>query len=373
MGVSQNTNNRITGGKMIVHIFQYKLYTKGFVDFINQVYNPKDHLFVIYGKCPNDSFKVNDYPNVRFVPSLNNMDESIRDAIRSSIKVIIHSNNIEITRLLFREPGLLKKSYIIFWGFDIYCYRSKSAGIKQFLIQALQKYQIRNVYGIGVLAQNDQQVLRDLIPGIKGRFFNAAYIQTTNYDKLYELRKKPKSKRPVKLMLGNSASETNCHFEIIDRLSKYASEDILIYCPLSYGSKEYAEKVADYGKKVFGEKFVPLTQLMPLESYWEVLSDCRIGFYNNDRQQAMGNISIMLSQGAKVYIRTDTSMWEKYQQMGYDVYDISEIGKLEWDRVQKISEESKKKNSERYDASVSLERKKKIWDVIFLDKNGEEI
>lgn len=353
---------------MIVHIFQYKLYTKGFIEFINKMYDPKKHAFIVYGKCPNDAFKVPTCSNVRFVSALSSIDRSTKKLIQTSDKVIIHSNNIEITKLLFMKPRIMRKSYIIFWGFDIYCYRNKPKSVKQFLWQTLQKYQIRNVHGLGVLAKKDQQILCELLPGIKGTFFDAAYMQTTRFDRLYELRKMEKSIHPVKIMLGNSASETNRHFEIMDQLKDYAAEDILIYCPLSYGSKEYATKVIEYGKRIFGEKFVALTELMPLEAYWEILSDCRVGLYNNDRQQAMGNISTMLSQGAKVYIRTDTSMWEKYHQMGYDIYDISQVGDVDWNNIITIGEDSVRKNAACYDSLISLDGIKKVWDKIFEDK-----
>lgn len=353
---------------MIIHLFPYKLFTRGFIEFVNQIYEPTEHLFIIYGECPNENFKVEAYDNVRFITAVNSIDKHTKKLIKKSDKLILHTNNIEITKLLLKNPCLLNKAYIIFWGFDIYCYRNKPNGVKQYLWQTLQKYQIRNVHGLCVLAKKDQQVLRDLVHGIKGAFFDAAYMNTVDYNKRNELRSKKKSTNPVKIMMGNSASETNHHLEIIEQLKLYADEDILIYCPLSYGSKEYSAKVIEHGKRYFGDKFVALTELMSLEEYWELLSDCRVGLYNNDRQQAMGNISIMLSQGAKVYIRTDTSMWDKFHQLGYDVYDISQVGDVDWNDIIALSEDSVRKNAQCYDDFVSFDKKKKIWDKIFEDK-----
>ena len=57
--------------------------------------------------------------------------------------------------------------------------------------------------------------------------------------------------------MGNSTDTSNCHFEMFDLLLPYKDEDILIYCPLSYGPyTAYGDSVIKRGKELFGEKFV---------------------------------------------------------------------------------------------------------------------
>ena len=40
-----------------------------------------------------------------------------------------------------------------------------------------------------------------------------------------------------------------------------------------------------------------------------------IAIFNNDRQQAMGNITALLGMKSKVFIRDDTSMWSNFSNL----------------------------------------------------------
>lgn len=359
---------------MIIHIIQYKLYTAAFIDFINKEYGCENHQFLVYGKMPNAAFKIKEYPNILYLDELrlvHKMPDVIK-RLNSAEKIIIHSNNLSVTKFLLRKPSLMKKSYMTFWGFDIYCYRNKPVGIKNKIYTLIQKWQIRNVKAVGTLTDKDKDVLYELIPGIKGKWFLGAYMSTTNFDKLFELRSFEKSKNPCRIIVGNSSSETNQHHQIFNRLSKYKDENIIVYCPLSYGDPKYRQKVIEQGNKIFGEKFIPLTELMPLEKYWELLNECSVGFFNNNRQQAMGNISLLLGLGAKVYIRTDTSMWQRYTDNGYKINDIKAVGEIPWTDVIAYDEDTQRSNAAVYEKVSSMDRMKEIWDkVLFSDKSNQ--
>ena len=70
----------------------------------------------------------------------------------------------------------------------------------------------------------------------------------------------------LNILLGNSADPSNNHKEVLDKLRSYATENIRIYCPLSYGDRKYAQIVSDYGRLMFGEKFLALRDFMPFDS-----------------------------------------------------------------------------------------------------------
>ena len=359
---------------MIIHIFQYKLYTAAFIDFINNEYGIENHQFIVYGKMPNAAFKIKEYPNILYVDNLALVQKmpDVINKLNSAEKIIIHSNNISVTKFLLHKPSLMKKSYMTFWGFDIYCYRNKPVGIKNKIYTLIQKWQIRNVKAVGTLTDKDKDVLCSLVSGIKGEWFQGAYMSTTKFDKLFELRNFEKSKNPCRIIVGNSSSETNQHNQILEQLSKYKDENITVYCPLSYGDPKYRQAVIELGNKIFGEKFIPLTELMPLEKYWELLNECSVGFFNNNRQQAMGNISLLLGLGAKVYIRSDTSMWQRYIDNGYIIYDIKDIGEIPWTDVIAYDENIKHSNAVVYEKVSSMDRMKEIWDkVFFSDKSNQ--
>lgn len=114
------------------------------------------------------------------------------------------------------------------------------------------------------------------------------------------------------VLIGNSATSTNNHLEIIDLLAQSETgRKRKIYCPLSYGSDQYRNLVAQYGQSQLGDAFVPLIEFMPFAEYQKILNSCGYIFMNHLRQQALGNIALALVNGAKLFIqeRNPLSRW----------------------------------------------------------------
>jgi hypothetical protein len=109
---------------------------------------------------------------------------------------------------------------------------------------------------------------------------------------------------------------------VLDKLETYKQEDIKIYAPLSYGNPDHAKRVIQEGKKRFGDKFIPLTEMIPFQEYIEFLGLIDIAIFNHKRQQAMGNTITLLGLGKKVYMRTDVTQWQFFQSHGMVVFDI---------------------------------------------------
>ena len=65
----------------------------------------------------------------------------------------------------------------------------------------------------------------------------------------------------IKILLGNSATESNQHKEAFELLEKYKNKNIKIYVPLSYGPEKYADEIEQLGMHIFGEKFIPMRSL----------------------------------------------------------------------------------------------------------------
>src|SRR5690606_3405679 len=103
-----------------------------------------------------------------------------------------------------------------------------------------------------------------------------------------------KTDSTVNILVGNSADPSNNHLEILDKLLPYKDADIQIYTPLSYGDQDHAKLVSEYGKKLFSEKFSPVTDFMKEENYLNFLCSIDIAIFNHKRQQGMGNITTLL-------------------------------------------------------------------------------
>lgn len=93
------------------------------------------------------------------------------------------------------------------------------------------------------------------------------------------------------ILVGNSATPENNHIEAFEFIRLNIDwKSHKIYCPLSYGDLEYAQRIKNIGIEFFGDNFIPLMNFLDKVEYNKILSSCRIMVFNHVRQQALGNI-----------------------------------------------------------------------------------
>lgn len=127
------------------------------------------------------------------------------------------------------------------------------------------------------------------------------------------------------ILLGNSASLTNNHIEMIDFLSGIDLSGEKIICPLSYGDQNYARDVIKYGEKKLKQNFYPLIDFMEYDQYIDLISRCTNVLMNHVRQQAVGNILAMLSKGAKIFLREENQLYNHFVKLGVKVFTIQQL------------------------------------------------
>ncbi|WP_105902595.1 TDP-N-acetylfucosamine:lipid II N-acetylfucosaminyltransferase [Vibrio gangliei] len=125
------------------------------------------------------------------------------------------------------------------------------------------------------------------------------------------------------ILLGNSATETNNHISALN-LIKDIVGDKKIIMPLSYGSNDYKEWLKNEIKK-FDLNFNVIDSFMPIDDYFNMLLSCQYVVMNHIRQQALGNIIVMLSLGAKVFLKKDNPLYFELKNLGFIIYLIDDI------------------------------------------------
>lgn len=121
-----------------------------------------------------------------------------------------------------------------------------------------------------------------------------------------------KNNNQLVFWLGNSATLSNNHLDALSVLSKFKDEDILIYCPLSYGQPKesvYRQTVIAEGKRLFKEKFVPLTDFMSRQKYYELLNEVDVVIMFHNRTQAAGNIFAFMKMGKKIFMKEQSTLF----------------------------------------------------------------
>jgi hypothetical protein len=79
---------------------------------------------------------------------------------------------------------------------------------------------------------------------------------------------------------------------------------------------------------MFGSKFVALRDYMDTATYLEILRSCPIVVMNHIRQQAMGNIIMMLWMGARVFLNPQSPINREMASIGVHVHDIGSIAEF---------------------------------------------
>lgn len=135
------------------------------------------------------------------------------------------------------------------------------------------------------------------------------------------------SKRP-NILVGNSADPSNNHLSVFKILSKKNLTDTKIIVPLSYGgNKAYKDKIMLMGYKLLGKSFMPLIDYMPLDEYHKIISSCGIAIFNHHRQQAQGNIALMIDSGVQVYLNKKNPIYNIFRQKKISVKSFEELKK----------------------------------------------
>jgi dTDP-N-acetylfucosamine:lipid II N-acetylfucosaminyltransferase len=297
---------------MILHVMILDKFLVPFIDFIDDNFGRGEHKYVFI----NDEeykFSLEKKHEVEFLNSDDEIFITLKKYMYGAKKIILHGLwRDRVDLLLYENQNLLKKSYWIMWGGDFYFPETKNQ-IRHNIIKNMG-YLITGTIGDYHLVQKWY--------GAKGK-----HIKCFNYpSNLYkEYQNNQKTGNILNIQVGNSATNTNNHLDILYKLEKYKNEDIKIFAPLSYGDKEYAKEISIHGKEIFGNKFEALTEFISFDKYLEFLSKIDIALFAHKRQQAFGNIITLLGMGKKVYLDKESTLNNVFIENNIKVFDVNNI------------------------------------------------
>jgi hypothetical protein len=201
----------------------------------------------------------------------------------------------------------------------------------------------------------------------KAAYQPGMYPIPTDFEALRRIQDKVKKNDIIHIQVGNSANPTNNTIEVIHYLAKNMSGKCLVFCPVSYGDEEYAKAVIDYGEKELGDWFYPMTTFLDREQYASFVASVDILIMNHQRQQGLGNIFSYLYLGKKVYIRSDNSSFQFFEEHGIEVYDTRALlSDKDSKGLTEMDPQVSKRNREQTEKIVSLETIAPGWAKIFI-------
>jgi len=343
----------------ILHIMSgSSIYNSKFINFLNCFFDNDRHKIVVIGSN-NGSYD----SNITFINKKKQVFELI-ELMKNSDKIIIHGLfSYHLFLLLFGQPKLLKKSYWVIWGGDLYYYKFRDKSFKSNIYEFIRRKVIKNIGHIVALVEGDYELAKKWYK-TQAVYHEAFYPNTIIFENIDKTNNSIKNNKKI-IQIGNSADPRNRHIEILDKLLRFGENDIEIVAPLSYGDRDWAKKVIENGKRLYGDKFRPLERNLPLEEYQKFLDSVDVAIFNHDRQQALGNILALLHLGKKVFIKNDITTWDFLNKKGLTLYNTYDIDKLSFEEFVFMDESLKEKNKKIIEKEFSEEKCVELWKNIF--------
>lgn len=204
-------------------------------------------------------------------------------------------------------------------------YKGIRTKFQEYISYKLRKKAIKKIDFILTWNEPDYKLLCDNFT-TTARLKSFVYPGVNDYgslDKIIENNIEKSS--TLTIQLGNSGDSTNNHISVLKKLAKYKEEDFKVIVPLSYGEEWYIEEVIRIGVELLGDKFVPITDFMPLDEYRKLLGTIDVAIMNHFRQQGVGNIASLIYLGKKVYLNKDVTTYKSFKEWGIQVYDTEKL------------------------------------------------
>ena len=306
-----------------LHICLDEKITRGDIHFVRHFFPTESHPFLIFGHAW--GFDYSGYENVEQVNDDFSGLRAMAAAIKKADRVHLHGLfSLKMVVLLALRRDLAAKCNWFIWGDDLYTMIRQKSNLAGKLHVAARKQSARNFYSVATNVPGDWKLLEKIL-NKKVQFFPLGFASGALGNVQISTGQKAPGE-PVNILLGNSATPTNCHFDALEKLAHLKDSNIRIYAPLSYGNTAYADTVTQKAKEIFGDKFIPMRDFMPAEEYFKLLGSIDTAVMAHDRQQAMGNIVPLLYAGKRVYLRRDITTWECLSdEYGLELYPYDDI------------------------------------------------
>jgi len=310
--------------KKVLHILYPDKFTIPFIHLINKEFDKEDHLFLCAIKPGNEL--LSSYSNVKYLysPYRKNFIRNtwiFGNCLQEASKIIMHGNQLLFYFMLF--PAAIKRIYWIIMGYELGESSIPEENVPEnSLHDQIKKYVLKRVYGHISHIKGDSELANLQFRSDAKFYYSPMYLSNVVSEYSTINNESGNKSATRRILVGNSTCPTNEHLSIFKLLFPYKDDDLVIYCPLSYGDYPlYKNEIIKKGNEMFGNKFIPITNFMPSEEYNHFLNKIDIAIFNHKRQEAMGVTLSLLSMGKIVYLNNQTTSFKSFKERGIQVYD----------------------------------------------------
>ena len=313
---------------MNIHIFNSEnLYSFTFLSFLERNFDLSSSK-IVFRKKRSTRFNYSHYLNDRIIYTGNNFEfySKLFAELKKTSGIFFHQlpygPSLFVLNLFYQH---LSKATWIIWGGDLYTYEQGNESPVKFVYELLRKRIIQKIPRIAALIPGDFDLALKIYKP-EAVFLQVAYPPPLDFFNYSGSADNSLQKDEVRILIGNSGNSSNNHLEILSKLRLVKDSNIRIFCPLSYsGDLVYINHVVNRGSELFGNKFVPLLNIIEPAKYLDLLWKTDIAIMNHKRQQGLGNILPLLYFRKKVFIRSDTTTFHYLAGIGCRLFDILTI------------------------------------------------
>lgn len=290
-------------------------------------------------------FEIFNQYNFKNYVFVNNDLELVRRivSIRKKNIVVLHGHNRLWGReellwilILLRGKKFCKKIIFIIWnGTMLELKKSMKAKIRNVI-----KSKAFNRFGtLMTISFDDEKKARNNFPHANVITGNTPMDHYSIFNS-YKLNQQNKMEKEQKkrIMVSHSAFKHNNHLDTFRLLSFARKENCTIICPLSYGDKEYQEKVIKEGENRFENQFKYYYELLALSEYYKLLASIDIFIAGCEIQSGLHVVYFGLCTGIKMYLRGNN--YNFVRDMGFVTNHYDELKKCSYqDFVKPLNKE----------------------------------
>lgn len=278
---------------------------------------------------------------------------------RGSIFILHGLFRSELRAQLLRHPDILSRSTWFGWGADFYPPQTTGLrGVVDRLKDAWRELpQKRRIAArcqkVLVCNDGDERLMRARMGDCRIEQLqypllglnDALIAELTASAEAGGRRESEESGRPYVLMVGNSAAESNEHHAVLASIAQLAEDDVRVWSPLNYGGPaEYVESVIAEGRRLFGDKFEPVTEMLSKEAYDERLRQTDAVAFGHRRQQGLYVAKHALCHGTYLFIRREVSTYQRFRGMGFAIGATEDLENMTLSDLRAHDEAARRRN-----------------------------
>lgn len=303
------------------------------VNFINSPaldLQREQHLFVTPHKAVYEVIK--EYDNV----ILDTENTFLVNKYAPLCKWIICHGEYKVWDLYKIKEKYLKKVIYRYWGGGFgFCYR-KGNPFSNLVKVFLNRERIRrfNAFAaIGIAKNVDIINMRGKLKS--NRFYRMPYTDINSESILERVKESKIDKDDVyNVALYHRGTEDGNHIEILKKLSRFGDK-IRIYVPLSYGDKEYIEKVKAYIKENQKGNVIVVDEFMEYEEYVSLINRMDIGIFDCTTSTALGNVAVYLFLRKKMFLNRDGVIKKAFDEENIPHRFVDELDTISFEEFTK--------------------------------------